>query len=129
MWTQVKRLKPGRVRRHVTLFKNPMGVRLFVPAHIQHQMGNPVHIDLYASPETNQLLIQPVPQKGPTTRKFNRGCFRLPSKVWGPTLEKLMGNRKRVYVSHHLDGGNLRVDLRHVIPEKKQGHRGGKFPP
>jgi len=82
-------------------------------------MGNPVHIDLYASPEIDQLLIQPVPHKRPTTRKFNRGCFLLAHKVWGPTLKKLMGNRKRVYVSHHLDGGNLRVDLRHDIPEKK----------
>lgn len=119
MWTQVKRLKPGRFQPHVRLLKNPMGTRLYVPAHIQHQMGDPVHIDLYISPEIDQLLIQPVPHKGPTTRKFNRGCFLIPYRIWGPTLRKLMGDRKIVCVSHEIDRGNLRVDLTHEIKGKK----------
>jgi len=126
MWTQVKRLKPGRVQPYVILLKNPVGVRLYVPMRIQHQMGDPVHIDLYVSPDTNQLLIQPVLQKGPTTRKFNRGCFLIPHKIWGPTLRKLMGGRKKVCVSHQLDAGNLRVDLRHAIGVEKQHRRGPK---
>lgn len=119
MWTQVKRLKPGRFQPHVVLLKDQKGSRLYIPAHIRHRMGDPTHLDLYVSPEATQVLIQPARKEGPDTRKLSCGSVRLPGQVWGRAVGKIMGEKKMICVSHQLDGGNLRVDLRHAIPEKK----------
>lgn len=119
MWTQVKRLKPGRFQSHVVLLKDGAGSRIYIPAHIRHQMGDPLHCDLYVTQAANQVLIQPVGKAGPTTRKFSCGSIRLPSRVWGPALERVMAGRKMVCVTHELDRGNLRVDLRHRVGGKR----------
>lgn len=82
-------------------------------------MGDPIHLDLYVSQGASEVLIQPAYKEGPTTRKLSCGSVRLPSKIWGLAARKIMGEKKMVCVSHQLDGGNLRVDLRHAIVEKK----------
>jgi len=119
MWTQVKRLKPGRFQPHVVLLRDSKSVRLYIPAHIRHQMGDPVYCDLYVSKVPNQMLIQPVQREGPHTRKLSCGSIRLPGIIWGRALKKVMGKRKMVCVTHELDQGTLRVDLRHRVGEKK----------
>jgi len=110
----------------VILLRSQKSTRLYIPAHLRHQMGDPIHIDLYVSPEANQVLIQPVSQKGPTTRKLSCGSIRLPTRIWGSAVRKIMGEKKNVCVSHQLDSGNLRVDLRHALGVEKQHRRGPK---
>lgn len=126
MWTQVKRLKPGRFQPHVVLLRDDKGIRLYIPAHIRHQMGDPVYCDLWVSKIANQTLIQPVQEEGPHTRKLSCGSIRLPNKIWGRAVKKLIGRKKMVCVTHSLDEGNLRVDLRYVIGREKQARRGPK---
>jgi len=123
MWTQVKRLKPGRFQPHVVLLKDRTSIRLYIPAHLRHQIGDPTYIDIYTSPGAGQILIQPAFKKGPDTRKLSCGSVRLAYKVWGVVMKKLMHGRKMVCVWHQLDRGNLRVDLTHEIKEKKEATR------
>lgn len=126
MWTQVKRLSKGLFQPHVVLLKDRNGSRVYIPAHLRHQMGDPTYCNLYMSPDVNHVLIQPAYKAGPDTRKLSCGSIRLPTKIWGEALRNIIRGRKMVHIWHQIDGGNLRIDLSHEINEKKQRHRGGK---
>lgn len=110
----------------MVLLKDGAGSRVYIPAHLRHQMGDPIYCNLYVSPDVNHVLIQPALKAGPSTRKLSCGSIRLPTKIWGETLRKVMHGRKMVCIWHQIDGSSLRVDLGQEIKGKKQRHKGGK---
>jgi len=127
MWTLVNRLPRGRFQPHPVLLKDQRrGTRLYIPAYLRHQMGDPVYCNLYRSSNVNYVLIQPAEEAGPATRKLSCGSVRLPTKIWGGILKKVMQGRDMVCIWHQIDRGNLRVDLSHEIKQKKGRHKGGK---
>lgn len=100
----------------ITLYRDKKGVRLFIPAKVRRDLGDPRYYNLYV--EGSRLMLQITEREEKDTRKVGKnGYVRLPMQSLGFCLKKGVGKES---IKPEIHEGNLFVDLGKYLRVRKE---------